>query len=168
MNPEDTAAMGIADGDYVRVTSRYGHVDMKVSTDGRVMPPAGSTFAPFFADESLINLVVQDTYCPLSKEPDFKKSCVRIEKIDDPELVEPVGVATSVGDKAHASLNVRPDDHAGRYEQMGGGAGCVTCHGADAEGNAAVKPIPATHYVDGDWASQVVDPARMACNTCHA
>ena len=168
MNPEDTAAMGIADGDYVRVTSRYGHVDMKVSTDGRIMPPAGSTFAPFFADESLINLVVQDTYCPLSKEPDFKKSCVRIEKIDDPELVEPVGVATSVGDKAHASLNVRPDDHAGRYEQMGGGAGCVTCHGADAEGNAAVKPIPATHYVDGDWASQVVDPARMACNTCHA
>ncbi|MFR1168604.1 MAG: hypothetical protein ACLSDQ_14125 [Adlercreutzia equolifaciens] len=42
--------------------------------------PRGMVFTPFFAGETLINLVVQDTYCPL-KEPDFKKTCVSIEKI---------------------------------------------------------------------------------------
>ena len=44
--------------------------DITVSTAGRTRPPAGMVFAPFFAEETLINLVVQDTYCPLSKEPD--------------------------------------------------------------------------------------------------
>ena len=37
-------------------------------------------FAPFFAEETLVNLAVQDTYCPLSKEPDYKKTCVSITK----------------------------------------------------------------------------------------
>ncbi|NPD30398.1 molybdopterin-dependent oxidoreductase [Eggerthellaceae bacterium zg-1084] len=81
MNPDDCAALGVSDGDMVRLTSRFGTCDIKVSTAGRTRPPAGSVFAPFFAEETLINLVVQDTYCPLSKEPDYKKTCVRIEKI---------------------------------------------------------------------------------------
>ena len=81
MNPQDCARLGVNDGDMVRITSRYGTCDMKVSTAGRTQPPAGMTFAPFFADESLINLVVQDVYCPLSKEPDFKKTCVAITKL---------------------------------------------------------------------------------------
>ena len=41
-----------------------------------------TVFAPFFAEETLVNLAVQDTYCPLSKEPDFKKTCVSIEKLE--------------------------------------------------------------------------------------
>ncbi len=81
MNPQDCARLGVNDGDMVRITSRYGTCDMKVSTAGRTQPPEGMTFAPFFADESLINLVVQDVYCPLSKEPDFKKTCVAITKL---------------------------------------------------------------------------------------
>ena len=39
-------------------------------------------FAPFFAEETLVNLAVQDTYCPLSKEPDYKKTCVSIMKAE--------------------------------------------------------------------------------------
>ena len=39
-------------------------------------------FAPFFAEETLVNLAVQDTYCPLSKEPDYKKTCVSITKVE--------------------------------------------------------------------------------------
>ena len=73
--------LGVTDGDRVRLTSRFGTCDITVSTAGRTRPPAGMVFAPFFAEETLINLVVQDTYCPLSKEPDFKKTCVSIEKI---------------------------------------------------------------------------------------
>ena len=81
MNPEDCKKLDIKDGDMVKVKSTYGEFDIKVSTSGRVETPAGLVFAPFFAEETLINLVVQDTYCPLSKEPDFKKTCVSIEKI---------------------------------------------------------------------------------------
>ena len=81
MNPTDCERLGVTDGDRVRLTSRFGTCDITVSTAGRTRPPAGMVFAPFFAEETLINLVVQDTYCPLSKEPDFKKTCVSIEKI---------------------------------------------------------------------------------------
>ncbi len=81
MNPADCEKLGVVDGDMVRVKSRFGEVEIKVSTAGRTQPPEGLTFAPFFADETLVNLAVQDTYCPLSKEPDFKKTCVSIEKI---------------------------------------------------------------------------------------
>ena len=31
--------------------------------------------------EALLNLAVQDVYCPLSKEPDYKKTCVSITKL---------------------------------------------------------------------------------------
>ena len=81
MNPADAQRMGINDGDMVKLTSRWGEVEIKASLAGRTVPPEGYLFAPFFAEETLINLVVQETYCPLSKEPDFKKTCVRVEKI---------------------------------------------------------------------------------------
>lgn len=80
MNPEDAAAMNLKDGDMVRVTSPHGTVEIKMSTAGRTEPPRGMVFAPFFAQEALINLAVQDYYCPLSKETDYKKTCVNIKK----------------------------------------------------------------------------------------
>ena len=80
MNQADCDRLGIKDGDMVTVTSRYGSFDIKASTAGRTEPPEGMTFAPFFAEEALVNLAVQDVYCPLSKEPDYKKTCVSIKK----------------------------------------------------------------------------------------
>ncbi len=80
MNPDDCEALGLVDGDIAHVASRFGEFDIKVSTAGRTKPPAGVVFAPFFAEETLVNLAVQDTYCPLSKEPDYKKTCVSITK----------------------------------------------------------------------------------------
>ncbi|MDR3053431.1 MAG: molybdopterin-dependent oxidoreductase, partial [Coriobacteriales bacterium] len=81
MNDEDCATLGIKDGDRVKVSSRHGFFEIPVTTVKRTSPPAGTVFAPFFAEESLINLAVEDYYCPLSKEPDFKKTCVKIEKV---------------------------------------------------------------------------------------
>ena len=81
MNPADCEKLGLANNDMVRVKSRFGEFEIKVSTAGRTTPPQGTVFAPFFADETLINLAVQDTYCPLSKEPDYKKTCVSITKV---------------------------------------------------------------------------------------
>jgi nitrate reductase NapA len=81
MNAEDAERLGLANGDKARVTSRHGTFDITVSLAGRTKPPVGMCFAAFFKPETLINLAVQDYYCPLSKEPDFKKTCVKIEKI---------------------------------------------------------------------------------------
>lgn len=80
MNAEDAAALGVNDGDMVQLTSPHGTMQIKVSLAGRVEPPSGMVFAPFFAAETLINRVVQDYYCPLSKETDYKKTCVSIKK----------------------------------------------------------------------------------------
>ena len=81
MNREDCNKLGIKNGDKVKVISRHGEFEIKVSTAGRTQPNPGMVFAPFFAEETLINLAVHDYYCPLSKEPDYKKTCVRIEKV---------------------------------------------------------------------------------------
>ena len=81
MNPNDVAKLGLKDGDRVKITSRYGEVEITLSTAGRTEPPEGTVFAAFFAEETLINLVVEEVYCPLSKEPDYKKTCVKIEKV---------------------------------------------------------------------------------------
>ncbi|MDR0501355.1 MAG: molybdopterin-dependent oxidoreductase [Coriobacteriales bacterium] len=80
MNPNDAAALNLSEGDMAKVSSAYGSVDIKVSVTSRVQPPAGRVFAAFFAEETLINLVCEDVYCPLSKEPDYKKTIVKIEK----------------------------------------------------------------------------------------
>jgi len=80
MNDEDCTSLGIANGDRVKVTSRHGSFEITVSTAKRMAPSPGTVFAPFFAEEALINLAVEDYYCPLSKEPDFKKTCVKIER----------------------------------------------------------------------------------------
>ena len=81
MHPEDAASLNLLDGEMARVTSQYGQFEIRISTAGRMEPPRGICFAPFFARETLINLATQDVYCPLSKEPDYKKTCVKIEKI---------------------------------------------------------------------------------------
>ena len=80
MNAEDCKNLGINDGDMVKVTSPYGTTEVKATTDQRFAPEPGMTFVAMHDNKVLINLVVQDVYCPLSKEPDFKKTVIKIEK----------------------------------------------------------------------------------------
>ncbi len=80
MNKQDCEDLGIKSGDMVKITSPYGETKVRATTDKRFDPEPGMTFVAMHDNEVLVNLVVQDVYCPLSKEPDFKKTTIRIEK----------------------------------------------------------------------------------------
>lgn len=80
IHPETAAELGIKDGDWVKVVSRRGECKVKATTQGRGKPPKNLVYVPFFAEETLINLVTLDAYCPISKQPDYKKCAVKIVK----------------------------------------------------------------------------------------
>ncbi len=80
VNPDDAAAAGIANGDEIIVSTRRGEIKLTAWLNGRGRPPKGSLFVPFFDEKRLINLVTLDAYCPISKEPDYKKCAARIRK----------------------------------------------------------------------------------------
>jgi nitrate reductase (cytochrome) len=80
VNPEDADRLGIVNGGKVKISSRRGSVVMKASINGRGNPPKGMVFVPFFDESYLINEVTLDAFCPISKQPDYKKCAVNVER----------------------------------------------------------------------------------------
>lgn len=81
IHPDDAAEMGMRRGDEVRVISRRGEMRTRVETRGRNKPPRGLVFVPWFDASQLINKVTLDATDPMSKQTDFKKCAVRLEKV---------------------------------------------------------------------------------------
>ena len=81
INRVDATALKVGDGDKVKITSRRGHVELVAKIDGRGKTPKGTAFVPFFDEKILINFVTLDAMDSISKEPDYKKCAVRIEKV---------------------------------------------------------------------------------------
>jgi len=81
VNRADAQELSIKSGDLVRVASRRGSVELPAKVDGRGQPPRGSAFIPFFDEARLANALTLDAMDNISKEPDFKKCAVRIEKV---------------------------------------------------------------------------------------
>ncbi len=81
IHPADAENLGVYNGDRVRIKSRRGSITLPVSVNGRSVPQKGLVFVPFFDEAKLINQVTLEAYCPLSKEPDYKKCAVLIEKV---------------------------------------------------------------------------------------
>jgi nitrate reductase NapA len=80
INPDDATQLGITNGSKVKITSRRGSMIMKASINGRGNPPKGMVFVPFFDENYLINEVTLDAFCPISKQPDYKKCAVKVER----------------------------------------------------------------------------------------
>jgi nitrate reductase NapA len=80
MHPDDAARRGLKRNDVAWVESRRGKVKVLVDTRGRNRMPKGSVFVAFFDEGILINKVVIDASDPISREPDFKKSAVKVYK----------------------------------------------------------------------------------------
>jgi nitrate reductase NapA len=81
MHPEDARKRKLRRGDEVRVISRRGEIKTRVETRGRNKPPVGLVFVPWFDASILINKVTLDATDPLSKETDFKKCAIKIERV---------------------------------------------------------------------------------------
>ncbi len=82
INPQDAKAMGIKNGDQVRLISRRGKIELPASVHERGQPTKGQVFVPFFDESLLINDLTLDAFCPISKQPDYKKCAVKLEKVN--------------------------------------------------------------------------------------
>ena len=80
MHPEDAQHRGIARGDHATVESRHGKCQAVVETQVRNIMPHGMTWLAFFDEKVRCNAVVIDATDPISLEPDFKKTAVRVTK----------------------------------------------------------------------------------------
>jgi len=81
LHPDDAAEMGIGSGDRVRLVSRRGSMALPAAVNLRGLPARGQVFVPFFDESYLVNELTLDAFCPISKQPDYKKCAVRVEKV---------------------------------------------------------------------------------------
>ena len=78
INPEDASALGITDGEMVRVVSRRGEVVAKARVTE--VSPVGVVFMNFHFAESPANVLTNPALDPVSKIPEYKVCAVRIER----------------------------------------------------------------------------------------
>jgi nitrate reductase (cytochrome) len=80
IHPEDAKRLGIKNRDKIKISSRRGSIVLPAEINGRGKVEKGGVFVAFFDETKLINELCIDAYCPISKEPDYKKCAVKVEK----------------------------------------------------------------------------------------
>ncbi|WP_420965509.1 formate dehydrogenase subunit alpha [Bradyrhizobium sp. B120] len=80
MTPKDMRKKGLVPGDFIRLETRRGAVEVKVRADRDV--PENMVFMPFCYAEAAANLLTNPALDPFGKIPEFKFCAVRAEKID--------------------------------------------------------------------------------------
>jgi formate dehydrogenase alpha subunit len=78
LSPADAVALGVRDGDQVRVTSRRNSMLIGVRISERVRHR--QVFVPFHFREAAANLLTNPALDPYAKIPEFKVCAVRVEK----------------------------------------------------------------------------------------
>jgi formate dehydrogenase major subunit len=96
LNPDDAARMGIAEGDYARITSRRGSIELAAKLSHRDTP--GTCFIPFHFREAAANVLTIDEIDPTGKIPEFKFCAVKVERAGPGEdFAESAGVREGAG-----------------------------------------------------------------------
>jgi len=80
MHADDLHALGIGDGELVRLRSRRGEIVLKARASKRMT--RGSVFVPFHFKEAAANVLTIDALDPYGKIPEFKFCAVRVERLD--------------------------------------------------------------------------------------
>lgn len=79
MNPRDARGPGLRTGDRVDVVSRRGRVrNVELRLTETVAP--GQVFVPFHYADANVNRLTQSEFDPISREPNYKQSAVRVER----------------------------------------------------------------------------------------
>ena len=78
VNPEDAAAIGLKEGDDVRVTSRRGSLVGETRITDRVSP--SMVFVPFHFGEQPANVLTASVWDDASETPAYKINAVKVEK----------------------------------------------------------------------------------------
>jgi predicted molibdopterin-dependent oxidoreductase YjgC len=81
--PEDAAALGMSEGERVRIVSRRGAVVAPVRVD-RGLRPGLAFMTLHFPDEVETNILTIDATDPKSGTAEFKATAIRIEKLEEP------------------------------------------------------------------------------------
>jgi predicted molibdopterin-dependent oxidoreductase YjgC len=83
LSPEDAAALGMAEGEVVRVSSRRGSLEVPVHVDEQLR--AGLAFMTLhFPDQVATNVLTLDAWDPKSGTAEFKATAIRVDKLDAP------------------------------------------------------------------------------------
>jgi len=80
MHPDDASERSLRRGMGAKIASRRGEMFARIETRGRNRPPKGLVFVPWFDASRLINKLTLDATCPISKQTDYKKCAVKIER----------------------------------------------------------------------------------------
>ena len=79
MNPRDARGLHLKAKDRVDVVSRRGRIrDVELRVTETVAP--GQIFVPFHYSEANANAATQSAFDPISREPNYKQSAVRVER----------------------------------------------------------------------------------------
>jgi assimilatory nitrate reductase catalytic subunit len=79
MNPRDARGLGLKAQDRVDVVSQRGRVrNVELRVTESIAP--GQLFVPFHYAEANANQVTQSAFDPISREPNYKQSAVRVER----------------------------------------------------------------------------------------
>ena len=79
ISPEDAGGISVKTGEYLKITSRRGTINIKAKITKKVAP--GIVFIPFHFAEAAVNELTLPALDPISKIPELKVAAVRIEKI---------------------------------------------------------------------------------------
>ena len=135
LNPDDAASMGVAEGDFVRVTSRRGSIELSARLSHRDTP--GTCFIPFHFREAAANVLTIDEIDPDGKIPEFKFCAVK---------VDPAGGDAGGNGAGRAATAANGDPVAATRDAGGGEAAATRDAGAGGFADAAApaaEPEPA-------------------------
>jgi formate dehydrogenase major subunit len=101
INPEDAKALGVKDGEKVKVKSRRGEIEIGAKVTKNIMK--GVIFVPFHFAECAANMLTNPALDPFAKMPEYKACAAKIITIpkEDKKPVaagkDPMKVAPNVG-----------------------------------------------------------------------
>lgn len=79
IHPEDAKSLDICDGHKIKLASRRGEIETRITITDRVKK--GVVFMPFHFEEAKVNKLTNPAYDPIAKIPELKVCAVKIAKV---------------------------------------------------------------------------------------